>query len=184
MRKVLGLGLLTVFALLSASPTLAAPTWDRNPKGFVHGIALEIEGEIWYFAGPGSLVPPFSVIDVPGHTWVQTGPYRVKGRHYNIGPAGMASWWATGEPNKVLLFVVDGIIDVFPENLSPKREQWLMTHGYVHVHELVRNFLSIDPATGEPMWEFEHPTYASTLNIPLFVHSTLMEDPCQAWHIG
>ena len=121
-------------------------------------MALEIEGETWYFAGPGSF-SPFSVIDVPGHTWVQTGPYKVKGRHCNIGPAGTASWWATGEPNKVLLFVVDGIINVCPENISSARAEWLKARGYVHFHEIV-HFLGTNNSM--PIWEL-HPKYVVCL---------------------
>ncbi len=128
MKKVLGLGLFIVFTLLLASPVLAAPTWDKNPKGFVHGIALEIDGETRYFDGPGT-----GVQDVPGHTWVETGPYRVKGRHYNVGPGGAPSWWATGEPDGVLLFVVDGIIAPWSMEIREK----MAARGYVHYHELV-----------------------------------------------
>ena len=140
MRKVLGLCLLTVFALLLASPALAAPTWDKDPKAFVHGIALEIDGKYYYFAGPGS-VP--DATDVPGHTWVLTGPYGVVGRHYNIGPYNttigsyVPSWWATEEPDGVLLFMVHGIVDIPPGNLTEEKEEWLKDQGYVHFHELV-----------------------------------------------
>ncbi len=137
MRKVLVGGLFGVFALLLVSPALAAPTWDRNPKSFLHGIALDIDGMTLYFKGPGSVE---GAIDVPGHTWVRTGPYRVKGRHYNVGPWFLpvgTPWWATGEEYGVLLFVVDGIIDVPPGELPEGREGWLKAHGYVHIHELV-----------------------------------------------
>ena len=130
MRKFLGLGLFIAFTLLLASPALAAPMWDRNPKGFMHGIALEIDGETWYFAGPGSVV---GAKDVPGHTWVQTGPYRVKGRHYNIGPGGAQSWWALYELDGVLLFMVDGIIAPWTAEIAER----MAARGYVHYHELV-----------------------------------------------
>jgi len=137
MKKALLFGTFSILTLLMASPVLAAPYWDNNPKAFVHGIALDIDGMTLYFKGPGSVE---GAIDVPGHTWVQTGFDRVKGRHYNVGPwmapAGTPRW-ATQEPYGVLLFVVDGIIDVPPDDLSYDREQWLKDHGYVHFHELV-----------------------------------------------
>ena len=114
----------------------AAPMWDKNPKAFIHGLAVEIQGEEYYFKGPGSIP---GVIDVPGHTWVQTGPYRVVGRHYNVGPWMMPGtpWWASEEPYGVLLYKVDGIIDVPPAELPNGREDWLKRHGYVHKHEFV-----------------------------------------------
>jgi len=63
----------------------------------------------------------------------------VKGRHYNVGPLAVAGapWWATGEPYGVLLYVVDGIIDVPPDELSEERKAWLKSRGYVHIHEFV-----------------------------------------------
>ena len=132
-RKVLSIGLFVVLTFLLISPVLAAPTWERNPKGFVHGIALDLgDGTDWYFAGPGSMM---GKKDVPGHTWVQTGKYRVKGRHYNVGPppaAGMP-WWATQEPYGVLLFIVDGIIAPWTMETAEK----MAARGYVHYHELV-----------------------------------------------
>ncbi len=132
MRKVLALGLFIISTLLLISQVLAAPTWDKNPKGFEHGIVLEIDGEYYYFKGPGSIP---GVTDVPGHTWVQTGPYQVEGRHYNIGPAGAPSWWAAGEPDRVLLYQVHGI--VAPTELPYETEQKLKKQGYVHRHELL-----------------------------------------------
>ncbi len=64
-KMVLGLGSLIMLPLL-ASPVSAPPNWDKNPgglmyKGFVHAIALEIEGETCYFAGPGSFFPRFLI---------------------------------------------------------------------------------------------------------------------------
>jgi len=133
MKKIVILGLAVVFAMFLASPVLAAPTWDKNPEGFVHGLALDVDGETWYFAGPGSVM---EATDVPGHTWVQTGPYKVKGRHYNVGP-WMAPpgtpWWATEEPYGVLLFMVDAIVDEWSLELGEK----MAAKGYVHYHELV-----------------------------------------------
>ena len=136
LAMILPMFLLTILAF-NVPLASAAPTWEKNPKAFLHGIALEIDEETWYFVGPGSVE---GSIDVPGHTWVRTGPNRVKGRHYNVGPwmapAG-APWWASEEPHGVLLFMVDGIMDVPPEGLTEEKMQWLKEKGYVHFHELV-----------------------------------------------
>jgi hypothetical protein len=139
MRKIgiAGLCLAVVTLFVAASTVTAAPHWDKNPKAFEHGLAVEIEGNEYYFKGPGSVM---GVIDVPGHTWVQSGPTHVEGKHYNVGPwfaPANAPWWATGEPYGVLLYQVKGIIDVPPEDLTDKEEQWYKKHGYVHVHEFV-----------------------------------------------
>jgi hypothetical protein len=113
--KSLGLGMLVIFLFVLASP--ASATGTRLTSGSVEG-----------------------AIDVPGHTWVQTGRNRVIGLHYNVGPwmapAG-SPWWATGEPYGVLLYVVHGIIAPPPGELSDKVAQRLKARGYVHVHEFV-----------------------------------------------
>ncbi|TET64951.1 hypothetical protein E3J49_02905 [Candidatus Bathyarchaeota archaeon] len=136
LEMILPMFLLTILAF-NVPLASAAPTWNKNPKAFIHGIALDINGETWYFAGPGSIE---GATDVPGHTWVSAGSKRVKGRHYNVGPwmapAG-TPWWASEEPYGVLLFMVDGILEVPPDELTEEKEQWLKEVGYVHFHELV-----------------------------------------------
>jgi len=141
-RKVLGSSFLVVLCLFITTPVLAAPEWNRNPKGFEHGIKLDIEGEYYYFKGPGSTP---GAIDVPGHTWVQAGHRQVIGRHYNVGPGGAPSWWAASEPDGVLLYKVHGVFDKPPGNISNEREQWLKSRGYVHVHELVNASNPMNP---------------------------------------
>ncbi len=138
MRRILSVAIIVVLAFVLASPVLAAPTWDKNPKAFVHGAAVELDGESWYFAGPGSIPPPFNVVDVPGHTWTQDSknPFKVVGRHYNVGPwmaPPGAPWWATGEPYGVMLFKVDGIIAPWTWEIA----EMMAAKGYVHYHELV-----------------------------------------------
>ena len=132
---VMCLAIAALFVL--SSSVSAAPTWDKNPKSFEHGLAVEIEGSKYYFKGPGSVE---GVIDVPGHTWVQVGPNQVMARHYNVGPwmapAG-TPWWATDEPYGVLLYMVHGIIDVPPEELTDDEEDWYKDQGYIHIHEFV-----------------------------------------------
>jgi hypothetical protein len=138
MKKISYVGLLATIIMASLALTVsAAPYWDMNPKGFEHGLAVNIEGTDYYFLGPGSIE---GEIDVPGHTWRQTGPYRVVGRHYNVGPWFMPSgtqWWSSDADYGALLYKVDGLIDVPPDQISLEREIWLKTHGYVHVHEFV-----------------------------------------------
>ncbi len=137
MNKIISITIVVAAILLLASQASAAPTWDKDPAAFEHGIALDIDGENWYFAGPGSVDP--AVSDVPGHTWVQTGPYQVVGRHYNVGPFAAAGnpWWASEEPYGVLLYKVDGIIAPSPTEIDEEYEAHLKKKGYVHVHELV-----------------------------------------------
>ena len=144
MRKVVGLGLFVSFITLLAMPAFAAPKWDKNPHGFVHGIVVYVDGQSYYFDGP-PIEEGAEAKDVPGHTWVQTeeDPYRVVGRHYNRGPFGAPSWWAPDEPNGVLLYLVHGIIASWSMEIGEK----MAARGYVHYHELVHT------DTGE-----KHPT--------------------------
>ena len=122
--------------LILIPAALAAPKYERNPNGFIHGITIEIDGKEYYFKGPGS--EP-GVIDVPGHSWVQTGPYRVVGRHYNIGPYNkdlgsyVPAWWAPLEDDGILLFKVDGIIAPW----SPEIAESMAKRGYIHYHEIL-----------------------------------------------
>ena len=117
-------------------PALAAPVWDRNPSGFEHGLIVDLEGEEYYIKGPGSIP---GAVDVPGHTWIQTGSNQFVGRHYNTGPymAGMGmavpSWWAPGEKNGILLYIVDAIADKW----TPEIAEEMAERGYVHYHEFV-----------------------------------------------
>jgi hypothetical protein len=148
MKKALVIGLIGIVIALLVTGSFGnvaaakATAWDRdigNP-GFVHGLAVEVDGEEYYFKGPGSIA---GEVDVPGHTWKRSGPNKVLGKHYNVGPtptvAGETPWWATGEDFGVLLYHVDGIIDVPPDELSMARENQLKKKGYVHFHEFVNS---------------------------------------------
>jgi hypothetical protein len=140
MKKISYIGLIATIIMASLAITVsAAPIWDKNPKGFEHGLAVNIEGNDYWFKGPGSVV---GAVDVPGHTWKQTGQYRVIGRHYNVGPVapGEDPWWASDIDYGVMLYKVDGLIDVPPSELTAEREDWLKSHGYIHVHEFVDSF--------------------------------------------
>ena len=156
-RVIAGIFMLLLLATIIGfgSAALAKPksTWDTNPKHYEHGLAVDLgDGIDWYFAGPGSESPMFSLIDVPGHTWQQTGHDRIKGLHYNVGPMGMASWWAAGEEDGILLFVVDGRIAPWNEKIANKMAE----KGYVHYHELVQ-VVGFNETTGMPIFE-EHPS--------------------------
>ncbi len=110
--------------------------WPNFPIGYEHGIALDLGdglGPAWYFKGPGSIID--GVIDVPGHVWKQVGTYHVFGLHFNVGPGGAPSWWAKGEPDGVLLFVVEGRIEPWSVEIANK----MAKEGFVHYHELVRD---------------------------------------------
>jgi hypothetical protein len=144
LRKALVIGLFgLVMALLvmgdfGSVAAVKATAWDKdisNP-GFVHGLAVEIDGEAYYFKGPGSIK---GEIDVPGHTWVQAGKYQIVGKHYNVGPwmAAGAPWWVSGVDYGEQLFNVHGIIDVPPDELSNKKEMQYKKQGYIHDHEFV-----------------------------------------------
>jgi len=136
-----------MFMFFVASFAFANPTVDNVPQAFEHGDLVMIDGQGYYYKGM-SIPDPYEPYkqDVPGHYWLQTGPRRVIGLHYNTG-MGMP-FWAMYDPYGILLYKVDGIIDVPPEQLSPERETWLKDHGYVHIHE----FVSAD--TGEELEDF------------------------------
>jgi hypothetical protein len=141
LKVYVALAIAFVFAIggLSSVSAAKATEWEKDISnaGFTHGTAFEIEGETYYMKGPGSIA---GEIDVPGHTWVQAGDWNVVGKHYNVGPwfAPMyAPFWAHYEPWGSLLYSVQGIIDVPPEDLTAEEEMWYKDHGYVHIHEFV-----------------------------------------------
>lgn len=100
-------------------------------KGFVSGIAINYDGNTYYFHG----MPVGEGWDIPGHEWVQAGPYHLRGKHYNTGPS--PQFWSPDAPEGELLYVVDAIIDVQPSDLSPEKEAFYKARGYVHQHFLV-----------------------------------------------
>ncbi len=100
-------------------------------KEYTKGIAVEVNGENYYFAGP--VVGKNSERDVPGHDWVQISDNLFYGRHFNTGPMGKAKWWSSDAPDGSLLFTVVGIIDTWSES---KAEEYA-SRGFIHYHELV-----------------------------------------------
>lgn len=129
MKKLayIALAMLLVIAL-SGAAALA----KGKGKGFVHGIVVKLDGEDYYLAGPPD--GPNGERDVPGHTWRMAGKKKMKGMHYNTGPFGAPSWWATGEASGILLFKVDVRIDKWSMKIAKKNAK----KGYVHYHEFVR----------------------------------------------
>lgn len=109
----------------------------KADQGFVHGLIVNIDGEAYYFAGPPDGMN--GAKDVPGHYWVQTGPNKVIGKHYNTGPFGMSKWWSSDAEDGELLYIVKGIIDTW----SIEKAIFYKSRGFVHRHE----FISV--ATGE-----------------------------------
>jgi len=69
-----------------------------------------------------------------GHYWVQAGPNKLVGKHYNSGPFGASQWWSSDAPDGGLLWVVKGTIDTW----SPEKAKQYAAQGYVHYHELVK----------------------------------------------
>ncbi len=126
MRKILGLGLLTVFAVLFVSPVLG-----RANRGFVHGIIIALDGTDYYLAGAPD--GPDGAIDVPGHYWLMAGFRMLIGKHYNTGPFGAPKWWSSDAPDGELLYTVHGIIDTWTQEKAEK----YASRGFVHYHEFV-----------------------------------------------
>jgi hypothetical protein len=109
-------------------------------KGFVHGIAINYDGNVYYFGG----APAGDGWDVPGHSWVQAGPDHLRGKHYNTGPGALAEQgWSSDAPDGELLYVVDAIIDT--ADLSPEKAAFYKARGYVHRHELVSVGIAGEP---------------------------------------
>lgn len=125
-RNVGKLGLLvTLVAALAA--LIAVPI---SARGFEHGIVMTVDGTDYYLEGAPD--GPGGAFDIPGHAWVQAGPNKIVGKHYNTGPFGMANWWASDAGDGEFLFKVDGIIDTW----TPDKAQMYADRGYVHYHEL------------------------------------------------
>ncbi len=118
-------------ARASGNDEKSRPAHSRT-QGFVQGIMVEIDGEGYYLMGP-PVGPGEDATDVPGHYWVQSGPDRLVGKHYNTGPFGTPRWWSSDADDGELLYMVDGIIDEWTQE---KAERYA-SRGYVHYHEWV-----------------------------------------------
>ncbi len=100
-------------------------------KGFVHAPVIVVDGVDYFMAGPPD--GPNGATDIPGHSWIQTGPDRLIGKHVNTGPFGAPSWWSSDAGDGALLFKVKGIIDTW----TPEKAAAYAQIGFVHYHELV-----------------------------------------------
>ncbi|MHC4536385.1 MAG: hypothetical protein ACYS6K_20735 [Planctomycetota bacterium] len=120
-------GKLAAFILTAGLVTLLVATSPAMAK-FVHGIIVDVDGEDYYLAGPPG------ENDIPGHYWVQAGPDKLVGKHYNTGPGGAPQWWSSDADDGELLYIVHGIIDTWSEEKAAE----YASKGYVHYHELVR----------------------------------------------
>ncbi len=144
----------------------------HKTNGFVQGILVEIDGEDYYLMGPPvDQDDPEGARDVPGHYWVQSGPDRLVGKHYNTGPFGTPKWWSSDADDGELLYMVHGVIDVWTE----EKAEWYASRGFVHYHEWVkvddgsfhpskvvwlkhtaRTFFTLDGGPGAPDPPYEH----------------------------
>ena len=119
-----------VLVLLLATLLIAVPV---AADGFVHAPVVTVDGIDYYLAGAPD--GPGGATDIPGHYWVQAGPNKLVGKHYNTGPFPPANpqWWSSDASDGELLYIVQAIIDTWSE------EKALMyaSRGYVHYHELV-----------------------------------------------
>lgn len=125
-RVLLTLAIAAVVVSLAAAPVASAA------RGFVHGGVVDVDGEDYYLAGAPD--GPGGATDIPGHHWVQAGPRKLVGKHYNTGPFGASGWWSSDAPDGGLLYIVQGIIDTWSE----AKAVGYAARGYVHYHELVK----------------------------------------------
>jgi hypothetical protein len=114
---------------------------NSNDAGFVHGIEIELDGEMYFFKGAPD--GENGAIDVPGHYWVLAGKNRVVGKHFNTGPFEMSNWWSSDAKDGAYLYMVNGIIDTW----SLEKAEAYYSRGYVHYHEFV---LVADGTTEHP----------------------------------
>lgn len=99
--------------------------------GFERWIVIDVDGNEYYWAGAPD--GPGGATDVPGHYWVQAGPNKIVGKHYNTGPFGAPQWWSSDAPDGELLYVAQVILDEW----TPEKAEQYAARGYVHYHELL-----------------------------------------------
>jgi hypothetical protein len=114
-------------AVVALAAVLALPV---SAGGFTRGIVVNVDGTDYYLSGPADV--PGGARDIPGHSWVQAGPDKIVGKHYNTGPFGADKWWSSDAADGEFLFKVDGIIDFWTEDKAKEYD----ARGYVHYHEL------------------------------------------------
>jgi len=104
---------------------------SASADGFQRWPVVTLDGEGYYWAGAPD--GPNGETDIPGHYWVQAGPNKLVGKHYNTGPFGLPSWWSSDAPDGELLYVAQVIIDEW----TPENAARYASKGYVHYHEFV-----------------------------------------------
>jgi len=111
-------------------PALLAPVilLTKNEE-HVANVVLSIGGEEYYIEGNC-----FNDTDqdIPGHTWRVTDSNKLEGRHYNTGDDNAAQWWASYQPDHVLIYQVKAIIDEW----SPRLARYYASLGYTHYERL------------------------------------------------
>jgi hypothetical protein len=117
--------------LLGALVAAASPAMAKNRGGFTRGFEFDIDGEAYYLKG----APAGSngATDIPGHAWVQSGPNRIQGKHYNTGTDGGFAYWSSDADDGALLYIVHGVIDTW----SAEKAADYAERGYMHYHEFV-----------------------------------------------
>ena len=125
---------------LIANEESAFKSSGYESAGYVHGLKVEIDGALYYFAGAPA--GENGEVDVPGHSWVQAGKNRLVGKHYNTGPFGMSAWWSSDAADGALLYKVNCIIDTW----TPEKSEYYASKGYVHYHE----FISVEDGSTHP----------------------------------
>ena len=125
-------------AVVALAAVLALPV---SAGGFTRGIVIDVDGTDYYLAGAPDA--PGNAFDIPGHSWVQAGPDKIVGKHYNTGRFGLEpSWWSSDAPDGEFLFKVDGRIDVWSVEIAEE----YYARGYVHYHPLI----AVDGLTMHP----------------------------------
>ena len=145
---------------------LALTVGSASADGFQRWPVITIDGVDYYWAGAPD--GPNGETDIPGHYWVQAGPKKLVGKHYNTGPFGLPSWWSSDASDGELLYKAQVIIDEW----TPQKASKYASKGYVHYHE----FVSVEDGSHHPTkvgW-FKHIARTSfTLDggpVPQFTH--------------
>ena len=140
MKKIWNLKV-PLLALLAVAGVFLLAASPASAKGFVHGLVVDVDGVDYYLAGAPD--GEGGAFDVPGHHWIQAGPRKLVGKHYNTGPFGAPQWWSPDAPDGELLYVVMGLIDTWSE----EKAAIYLADGFTHRHEMV---LVDDPTIMHP----------------------------------
>lgn len=70
-----------LLAVLTTMAVYVSSTNAVHAEGFVHGSAVNVDGEDYYLLGRPD--GPNGERDLPGHAWVQADPESLMGKHFN-----------------------------------------------------------------------------------------------------